>query len=122
MAEGRHLRPYKALSAHFAELDSVKDVSFAVRTPNAQCVSVTGKLSCWDGRHHVMRFHRDSDIWDIFIPAVRLNALYEFKIRDANGNVREKADPYVFGAELRPTTTSVARGLPDKVGEPAFRV
>ena len=55
------------------------------------------------------------------IPAVKLNALYKFEIRDANGNVREKADPYAFGAELRPTTASIVRGLPDEVEEPAFR-
>ena len=121
LAEGKHLRPYETLGAHFAELDGVKGVRFAVWAPNAQRVSVIGEFNNWDGRHHVMRFHRDNGIWDIFIPAVKLNALYKFEIRDANGNVREKADPYAFGAELRPTTASIVRGLPDEVEEPAFR-
>lgn len=121
LAEGKHLRPYKTLGAHFAELDGVKGVRFAVWAPNAQRVSVIGEFNNWDGRRHVMRFHRDNGIWDIFIPAVKLNALYKFEIRDANGNVREKADPYAFGAELRPTTASIVRGLPDEVEEPAFR-
>ena len=121
LAEGKHLRPYETLGAHFAELDGVKGVRFAVWAPNAQRVSVIGEFNHWDGRRHVMRFHRDNGIWDIFIPAVKLNALYKFEIRDANGNVREKADPYAFGAELRPTTASIVRGLPDEVEEPAFR-
>ena len=121
LAEGKHLRPYETLGAHFAELDGVKGVHFAVWAPNAQRVSVIGEFNNWDGRRHVMRFHRDNGIWDIFIPAVKLNALYKFEIRDANGNVREKADPYAFGAELRPTTASIVRGLPDEVEEPAFR-
>lgn len=121
LAEGKHLRPYETLGAHFAELDGVKGVRFAVWAPNAQRVSVIGEFNNWDGRCHVMRFHRDNGIWDIFIPAVKLNALYKFEIRDANGNVREKADPYAFGAELRPTTASIVRGLPDEVEEPAFR-
>ena len=121
LAEGKHLRPYETLGAHFAELDGVKGVRFAVWVPNAQRVSVIGEFNNWDGRRHVMRFHRDNGIWDIFIPAVKLNALYKFEIRDANGNVREKADPYAFGAELRPTTASIVRGLPDEVEEPAFR-
>lgn len=120
LAEGKHLRPYETLGAHFAELDGVKGVRFAVWAPNAQRVSVIGEFNNWDGRRHVMRFHRDNGIWDIFIPAVKLNALYKFEIRDANGNVREKADPYAFGAELRPTTASIVRGLPDEVEEPAF--
>ena len=121
LAEGKHLRPYEILGAHFAELDGVKGVRFAVWAPNAQRVSVIGEFNNWDGRRHVMRFHRDNGIWDIFIPAVKLNALYKFEIRDANGNVREKADPYAFGAELRPTTASIVRGLPDEVEEPPFR-
>lgn len=121
LAEGKHLRPYETLGAHFAELDGVKGVRFAVWAPNAQRVSVIGEFNNWDGRRHVMRLHRDNGIWDIFIPAVKLNALYKFEIRDANGNVREKADPYAFGAELRPTTASIVRGLPDEVEEPAFR-
>ena len=121
LAEGKHLRPYETLGAHFAELDGVKGIRFAVWAPNAQRVSVIGEFNNWDGRRHVMRFHRDNGIWDIFIPAVKLNALYKFEIRDANGNVREKADPYAFGAELRPTTASIVRGLPDEVEEPAFR-
>ena len=121
LAEGKHLRPYEILGAHFAELDGVKGVRFAVWAPNAQRVSVIGEFNNWDGRRHVMRFHRDNGIWDIFIPAVKLNALYKFEIRDANGDVREKADPYAFGAELRPTTASIVRGLPDEVEEPAFR-
>ncbi|MCP1661214.1 1,4-alpha-glucan branching protein GlgB [Neisseria perflava] len=121
LAEGKHLRPYETLGAHFAELDGVKGVSFAVWAPNAQRVSVVGEFNQWDGRRHVMRQHKDNGIWDIFIPNVKLNALYKFEIRDANGNVREKTDPYAFGAELRPSTASVVRGLPDKVAEPAFR-
>ena len=121
LAEGKHLRPYETLGAHFAELDGVKGVRFAVWAPNAQRVSVIGEFNNWDGRRHVMRFHRDNGIWDIFIPAVKLNALYKFEIRNANGDVCEKADPYAFGAELRPTTASIVRGLPDEVEEPAFR-
>ena len=121
LAEGKHLRPYETLGAHFAEVDGVKGVSFAVWAPNAQRVSVIGEFNHWDGRRHVMRFHRDNGIWDIFIPAVKLNALYKFEIRDANGDVRQKTDPYAFGAELRPNTASVVRGLPEKVETPDFR-
>ena len=121
LAEGKHLRPYETLGAHFAELDGVKGVRFAVWAPNAQRVSVIGEFNHWDGRRHVMRFHRDNGIWDIFIPAVKLNALYKFEIRDANGDVRQKTDPYAFGAELRPNTASVVRGLPEKVDTPDFR-
>lgn len=90
LAECKHLRPYETLGAHFAELDGVKGVRFAVWAPNAQRVSVIGEFNNWDGRRHVMRSHCDNGIWDIFIPAVKLNALYKFEIRDANGDVQQK--------------------------------
>ena len=121
LAEGKHLRPYETLGAHFAEVDGVKGVSFAVWAPNAQRVSVIGEFNQWDGRRHVMRFHRDNGIWDMFIPGIKLNDLYRFEIRDIHGNVRQKTDPYAFAAELRPGTASVVHGLPDKVAEPEFR-
>ena len=121
LGEGKHLRPYETLGAHFAEVEGVKGVSFAVWAPNAQRVSVIGEFNHWDSRRHVMRFHRDNGIWDIFVPDVKLNVLYKFEMIDANGQIRTKSDPYAFGAELRPTTASVVRGLPDKVEAPAFR-
>ena len=60
LAECKHLRPYETLGAHFAELDGVKGVRFAVWAPNAQRVSVIGEFNNWDGRRHVMRFHCDT--------------------------------------------------------------
>ena len=121
LGEGTHLRPYEILGAHLIEHDGAKGVNFAVWAPNAQRVSVIGEFNNWDGRCHAMRHHSDTGIWEIFIPARLFNALYKFEIRDAHGNVRQKADPYAFAAELRPTTASVVRGLPSKMPEPAFR-
>nr|Q9RQI5.1 RecName: Full=1,4-alpha-glucan branching enzyme GlgB; AltName: Full=1,4-alpha-D-glucan:1,4-alpha-D-glucan 6-glucosyl-transferase; AltName: Full=Alpha-(1->4)-glucan branching enzyme; AltName: Full=Glycogen branching enzyme; Short=BE [Bergeriella denitrificans]AAF04747.1 1,4-alpha-glucan branching enzyme [Bergeriella denitrificans] len=121
LGEGTHLRPYETLGAHFAEMDGVSGVRFAVWAPNARRVSVIGEFNGWDSRRHAMRPHTGNGLWDIFIPGVGLNALYKFSVLDANGNIREKADPYAFGAELRPTTASVVRGLPAKAEAPAFR-
>lgn len=121
LGEGKHLRPYETLGAHFRELDGVKGVYFALWSPNAQRVSVIGEFNHWDGRVHVMRHHHATGVWEIFIPDVPFNALYKFEIRDVNGIVRIKSDPYAFAAELRPTTASVVRGLPAKVPAPAFR-
>ncbi|MDO5639891.1 MAG: 1,4-alpha-glucan branching protein GlgB [Neisseria sp.] len=121
LGEGKHLRPYETLGAHLVEHDGAKGVHFAVWAPNAARVSVIGEFNGWDGRRHVMRFHRDIGVWEIFVPDVPFNALYKFEIRDANGNVRQKSDPYAFASELRPTTASVVRGLPEKVPAPAHR-
>lgn len=121
LGEGNHLRPYEKLGAHFAEIDGVRGVNFAVWAPNAQRVSVVGEFNHWDGRTHVMRRLADIGVWEIFIPDVARNSLYKFEIVDVNGNVRLKFDPYAFGAELRPGTASVVRGLPDIVPTDARR-
>ena len=121
LGEGTHLRPYEIMGAHPSEMDGTAGVHFRVWAPNAQRVSIIGEFNHWDGRIHPMRFHQATGIWEIFIPAVAFNSLYKFEIRDACGAVRQKSDPYAFAAELRPTTASVVRGLPDKVPAPAQR-
>ena len=121
LGEGTHLRPYETLGAHCVAHEGVEGVNFAVWAPNAQRVSVIGEFNNWDGRCHVMRHHNDTGIWEIFIPTKLFNALYKFEIRDVHGNVCQKSDPYAFASELRPTTASVVRGLPNKMPEPAFR-
>lgn len=121
LGEGKHLRPYERLGAHLREIDGVKGAYFAVWAPNAQRVSVVGEFNAWDGRIHVMRKHHDTGVWEIFIPDVKFNSLYKFELRDSNGHVRVKSDPYAFATELRPTTASVVRGLPEKMPVPEFR-
>ncbi len=114
LAEGTHLRPYEQFGSHLVEIDGVAGVSFSVWAPNARRVSVVGDFNLWDGRRHVMRFHPQSGIWDIFIPGIGEHALYKYEILDVNGNIRLKSDPYAFGAQLRPDTASVVTRLPER--------
>lgn len=115
LAEGTHLRPYERLGAHLMSLDDVPGVSFAVWAPNAQRVSVVGEFNFWDGRRHPMRLRRENGIWELFLPGVQAGQLYKFEIIDSNGQVRLKADPYAFEAQMRPETASLVSPLPDVV-------
>ncbi|WP_418251718.1 1,4-alpha-glucan branching protein GlgB [Gallibacterium anatis] len=114
LREGTHHRPYEAMGAHLTENSYVSGVNFSVWAPNARRVSVVGDFNQWDGRRHVMRFHQESGIWEIFIPEVNEGSLYKFEILDANGDLRLKSDPYAFAAQLRPETASVVTKLPPK--------
>ena len=112
LSEGTHHRPYERLGAHPAVMDGVSGVSFAVWAPNARRVSVVGDFNSWDGRRHMMRYRYECGVWEIFIPHVAQGDLYKYEIKDVNGEIRLKADPYAFRSQLRPDTASIVHHLP----------
>ena len=114
LGEGSHLRPFEILGAHARTMDGVAGTSFAVWAPNASRVSVVGDFNVWDGRRHPMRLRRECGVWEIFIPGLDTGARYKYEVRAGDGVLLPlKADPYAFGAELRPSTASVVGPLPD---------
>ncbi|TNB47933.1 1,4-alpha-glucan branching protein GlgB [Martelella lutilitoris] len=106
--EGSHLRLFDKLGAHQMTHQGVKGFHFAVWAPNARRVSVVGAFNGWDGRRHMMRFRRDSGVWEIFAPDVEPGQPYKFEIIGADGNLMPlKADPFARRSELRPQTASL---------------
>ena len=112
LGEGSHKRLWERLGAHLIEHEGVDGVHFAVWAPNAKRVSVVGDFNQWDGRCHPMRLHPGAGVWEIFLPHVEEGAAYKYEIKDRAGAVLPlKADPFGFGAELRPKTASVVRNV-----------
>ena len=106
-AQGNERRIYEKLGAHLRVIDGVEGTSFAVWAPNAQRVSVVGDFNGWDGRVHVTRLLGSSGIWEIFVPGVRQGALYKYEIRNAQGQVVLKTDPYGAFFEPAPKNASI---------------
>ncbi|MCE0490163.1 1,4-alpha-glucan branching enzyme [Pantoea sp. Mb-10] len=115
LAEGTHMRPYETLGAHGTTIDGVSGTRFTVWAPNARRVSVVGDFNFWDGRRHPMRFRRELGIWELFVPGAVNGQLYKYEIIDIDGQLRIKADPFAFEAQMRPQTASMICGLPPKV-------
>jgi 1,4-alpha-glucan branching enzyme len=109
-AEGNHHRIYEKLGAHPTEIDGVKGVYFAVWAPNARNVSVLGDFNWWDGRKHQMR-RIGNGIWELFIPGLGAGAHYKYEIKNQEGHIYEKSDPYGFYQEVRPKTASIVADL-----------
>ncbi|MBK0368544.1 1,4-alpha-glucan branching protein GlgB [Flavobacterium agrisoli] len=110
---GKHYRLYEKMGAHFAEVDGVKGVYFAVWAPTAHSVSVVGDFNYWTQGEHLLQVRWDSSgIWEGFIPNLDQGTLYKYKIEsNNNGLVTEKADPFAFYCEKAPLTASVAWNL-----------
>jgi 1,4-alpha-glucan branching enzyme len=103
---GDHHRMYEKLGAHYAEIQGVAGVQFAVWAPAAKSVSVIGSFNGWDRRKHAMRVLGSSGVWEIFIPGLAEGELYKFQIESQQGALFDKSDPYGFEMELRPSTAS----------------
>ena len=105
--EGNFFDSYTKLGAHSRVIDGVTGVNFAVWAPNALRVSVIGEFNAWDDRVHVMQQHNNSGHWEIFLPNLPEGTHYKYSIKSKLlGYQVDKADPYGFFAEVRPTTDS----------------
>ena len=109
-AEGNHHRIYEKLGAHPTEIDGIAGVYFALWAPNARNVSVLGDFNSWDGRSHQMR-KGSSGIWELFVPELTFGAAYKYEVKNWEGHIYEKSDPYGFQQEVRPKTASIVADL-----------
>jgi 1,4-alpha-glucan branching enzyme len=109
-AEGNHHRIYEKMGAHPTEINGVTGVYFAVWAPNARNVSVLGDFNYWDGRKHQMR-KGPTGVWELFIPEIGVGEHYKYEIKNFDGHIYEKSDPYGFQQEPRPKTASIVTDL-----------
>ncbi|MGF1495764.1 MAG: 1,4-alpha-glucan branching enzyme [Elainellaceae cyanobacterium] len=109
-AEGNHHRIYEKLGAHPTEINGVAGVYFAVWAPNARNVSILGDFNHWDGRQHQMR-RTGNGVWDLFIPEIGAGEHYKYEVKNYDGHIYEKSDPYGFQQEVRPKTASIVTDL-----------
>lgn len=108
--EGNHHRIYEKLGAHITEVDGIKGVYFAVWAPNARNVSILADFNHWDGRKHQMR-KGHTGIWELFIPNFGPGESYKYEIKNWEGHIYEKSDPYGYQQEVRPKTASIVVDL-----------
>jgi 1,4-alpha-glucan branching enzyme len=110
-AEGTHTRLYEALGAHPIAVAGKTGTLFAVWAPEAEAASVVGDFNGWDPERHRMRPHRESGIWECFVPGASPGALYKYHLVSRHGPHLLKADPFAFYAEVPPRSASVVWDL-----------
>lgn len=109
-AEGNHHRIYEKLGAHLMTVNEVAGVYFAVWAPSARNVSIIGNFNNWDGRQHQMR-KLGNGVWEMFVPGLGVGEHYKYEIKNWEGHIYEKTDPYGFYQEVRPKTASIVANL-----------
>jgi len=109
-AEGNHHRIYEKLGAHCTQIDGIPGVYFAVWAPNARNVSLLADFNHWDGRKNQMR-KGSTGVWELFIPGMNVGDSYKYEIKNFDGHIYEKSDPYGFQQEVRPKTASIVADL-----------
>ena len=105
-SSGNHQELYNFLGSRKIESQGIQGIRFTVWAPNASRVSVLGNFNTWDGRRHIMRTLGSTGIWELFIPELPIGEYYKFEIRDQNGHIFTKQDPYSKSYEKRPGTAS----------------
>jgi 1,4-alpha-glucan branching enzyme len=106
LSEGTFERAFEKLGAHLTEMDGEAGVYFAVWAPNAQQISIIGDFNDWNGASHPM-LPGGGGIWSLFIPGLQEHTVYKYRLRQPDGHVIDKADPYGFAMEQRPKTASI---------------
>ena len=108
--EGNHHRIYEKMGAHLMEVGGVSGVYFALWAPSARNVSILADFNSWDGREHQMR-KGTTGIWELFIPGQGVGCTYKYEVKNWDGHIYEKSDPYGFQQEVRPKTASIVTDL-----------
>lgn len=103
---GQETQAAEMLGAHFIEQDGVPGVRFRLYAPMASDVSVIGDFNSWDVTKNKMHKIDIGGIYECFIPYVKQYDSYKFHFKNAKGKYVDKADPYAFYSELRPSTSS----------------
>jgi 1,4-alpha-glucan branching enzyme len=107
LSEGKHYRSFDKLGAHLRTVNGTTGVHFAVWAPNAEQVDVIGDFNGWTMGATPLQLRHDAGVWEGFVPRVGAGSLYKYRVVSRfNGYVSERADPYGFGAEIRPQTAS----------------
>jgi len=106
---GKLYHAYRTFGAHIED----GGVRFTVWAPDVRAVRVVGDFNDWNewDEGGLLEEIGSTGIHSGFIPGAKAGDLYKYDIETAWGDHLLKADPFAFGAELRPGTASKVTDL-----------
>ncbi len=101
---GKHYGLYEKFGSHLTKEGGY----FAVWAPFAKKVSVVGGFNDWQEDRNPLILRQDgSGIWEGVVSQAKRGDLYRYRLIDAEGNERDKSDPFAFFSETPPQSASI---------------
>ncbi len=108
--QGTLYESYRTFGAHLDEQEGRNGVRFAVWAPRAAMVSVVGDWNGWNPESDPLT-RLEFGVWAGFVPEIGEGAVYKYALRTQDGEIKYKADPYAFYAEVKPKSASIVYDL-----------
>jgi 1,4-alpha-glucan branching enzyme len=98
---------FKHFGAHFKKNENGEDgIEFLLYAPLAQKINLTGDFNSWSVYGTEMEKIDDRGLFRYFVKGGQMYQSYKFHVLGCDGQWRDKADPFGFFAELRPSSAS----------------
>lgn len=110
---GEYFDSYLTLGGHPETKNGVGGFRFSVWAPNAREIFLVSDFTNWVHGEPLSPFE-ETGIWTGFFEDAEDGHHYKFRIIQADGTEKWKADPYGFEFEVRPSDASVVKALPKK--------
>ncbi len=104
--EGNFFEAYDFFGAHPVEIEGEEYIRFVVWAPRAQYVNLTGDFNEWHEFNLPLQRIQNSGVWHIAVKSAKQHDAYKYRIVAPSGEIRYKADPFAFYAEVRPKSAS----------------
>ena len=95
------------LGSHPDTVAGVEGTRFAVWAPNARRVSVVGDFNYWNGMIYPMQRVAGTDFFELFLPDVHPGQLYKYEIKNRQGDIYQKRDPFALMNEMKENGASI---------------
>jgi len=105
--QGQSHDAYKYFGAHFIkDVNGDEGVEFVLYAPSAQKVNILGDFNSWSVYGSEMDKIDDRGLYRKFVKGCPMYASYKYHVLGCDGMWRNKADPFAFFSELRPSSAS----------------
>ena len=110
---GENFQCQKYFGCHSCKRDQKNGFIFRVWAPNAQQVWLVGDFNNWD-ESIPMTFWKEYGVWIVFSDKPISGSLYKYKVKQQNGEIVYKIDPFALRFEKRPADASIVYQIPKR--------